>query len=217
MLKKYELIIFDVDGTLLDTSEGVLAAVEYTIEKMKLKKLNKEDMLKFIGPPIQDSFQNIYNLKGDILQEIADIFRNRYSYVELLKAKPYNKIYETLDELKSLGIEMAIATYKRDDYALKIIKNFGFDKYTNIMYGSDHYNVLKKSDLIKKCILDSKCTDCSKIVMVGDTSQDAIGAQKNGIDFIGVTYGFGYNKASIKENNLNIKFIKTPDELLRYC
>ena len=73
---KYEIAVFDVDGTLLDTTEGVLASVKYTIDKMGFEPLSEDVLKTFIGPPIQDSFAKAYNLSGDILQDIATCFRH---------------------------------------------------------------------------------------------------------------------------------------------
>ena len=178
MIKKYDLVIFDVDGTLLDTSEGILAAQRYTIEKMGYEMPDEKTMETFIGPPVQDSYARIYGLEGPILQEIATIFRNYYSTKSLLGARAYDGIYELFEKLRHEGIRTAIATYKREDYALTLLKAFGFDRYTDIMYGGDNENKLKKKDIIEKCIKTAGVTDLSRVVMVGDTDHDAIGAEK---------------------------------------
>ena len=194
---KYEIAVFDVDGTLLDTTEGVLASVKYTIDKMGFEPLSEDVLKTFIGPPIQDSFAKAYNLSGDILQDIATCFRNRYKDYELLKAVPYDGIYEVFDKLMERNVKLAVATYKRQDYAEAILKHFGFDKYTNILYGADHNNKLKKVDIIEKCMVDLGVTDYSNAVMIGDSSHDAIGAEKIGMDFIGVTYGFDFRAPEV--------------------
>lgn len=85
-----------------------------------------------------------------------------------------------LNALSNKGIKLAVATYKRQDYAEAILKHFGFDKYTDILYGADHENKLKKMDIIKKCMDDLGVHDYSRAVMVGDSRHDAIGAQKIG-------------------------------------
>ena len=110
---KYEIAVFDVDGTLLDTTEGVLASVKYTIDKMGFEPLSDDVLKTFIGPPIQDSFAKAYNLSGDILQDISTCFRNRYKDYELLKAVPYDGIYEVFDKLMERNVKLAVATYKR--------------------------------------------------------------------------------------------------------
>lgn len=215
-MKKYEVAVFDVDGTLLDTTEGILASVRYTIHKMGFVPLSEEQMLTFIGPPIQDSFSQVYHLEGEILQTIATCFRNRYKDFELFKAVPYDGIYELLDALSDKGIKLAVATYKRQDYAEAILKHFGFDKYTDILYGADHENKLKKMDIIKKCMDDLRIYDYSKAVMIGDSRHDAIGAQKIGIDFIGVTYGFDFKLPSEVFAYDAVGAANSPKDILQY-
>ena len=215
-MKKYEIAIFDVDGTILDTSEGIISAVKRTIRKKGLFNISNKELLTFIGPPIQDSFARIYNLKGDILQELTTIFRDFYKGEDLFKAIPYDGIYEVMDEMIKRDIKIAIATYKRQDYALTILKYFGFNKYSNILNGADHENKLKKSDIIKKCLDDLNVIDYNNAVMIGDSFHDANGAKLLGIDFIGVTYGFDFK---IKEDVYKypcIGSVNTPQELLIY-
>lgn len=209
---RYELVIFDVDGTMLDTTDGVLSSVKYTIDKFGLGKLSDKELSAFIGPPIQDSFAKSYSLSGDILQDLATVFRDRYKDYDLLKAEPYEGIYDLFAELTDRGVKTAVATYKREDYALTLLKHYGFDKYTEIMHGGDHYNKLKKSDIIELCISESGVTDKSRILMVGDTINDAVGAEKIGVDFLAVTYGFGFKT----ENELNsVKKIGAVDSAVK--
>lgn len=216
MPHKYDLVIFDVDGTMLDTTEGVISSVKYTIDKFGLDKLSEEKLSAFIGPPIQDSFALNYGLDGEILQELATVFRDRYKDFDLLKAKPYDKIYDVFNELKRNGIKTAVATYKREDYALTLLKHFGFDQYTKVMHGGDHYNKLKKCDIIEKCITESGIKDRNGILMVGDTPNDAIGAEKIGIDFIAVTFGFGFKTEAELNGVKKIGAVGTPIDLLEF-
>ena len=190
---KYKMVIFDVDGTLLDTTEGVLDAVKYTIEKEGLPGLPEEVLKTFIGPPIQDSFRKAYQIEDKgYLQELAGIFRGRYKDFGLLKAYPYEGIYEVFDRLLAAGVKPAIATYKREDYARTIVRHFGFEKYTDIIFGADHENKLKKKDIICKCLEAYGGLPAKEAIMVGDTEHDAIAARQIGMDFLGVTYGFGF-------------------------
>lgn len=213
---KYRIAVFDLDGTILDTAEGLLAAVKYTIEEMGLTMLSDEQLHTFIGPPIQDSFAKAYHLKGDILQTIATCFRNRYKDYDLLKAVPYEGIYDVFENLHQKEIEVAVATYKRQDYAELILRHFGFDKYTRTMYGADHENKLKKVDIIEKCLKECKIYNGSNAVMIGDSSYDAIGAQKVGIDFIGVTYGFGFQSVDSVLQAGAVGSADTPRDLIYF-
>lgn len=215
-MNKYDLAIFDVDGTLLDTSEGVISAIKHTILEMKLEMLSDDLLADFIGPPIQDSFAKAYGLEGSILQDIAFAFRNYYKEIDLFKATPYEGIYALLHELLKRKILIGIATYKREDYAISLLKHFGFDKFTDNMHGSDHENKQKKKDIIELCIAQSGITDKSRVVMIGDTRHDAVGAELSEIDFIGVTFGFGFKS---EKEMLNIKHIgcsKKAIEILNY-
>lgn len=193
-MSEWRAVVFDVDGTLLDTSEGVLSSVRYTIGAHGLAALPEEELRRFIGPPIQDSFARAYGLTGDILQELATTFRDRYKGDDLFRAVPYDGIFEVFDALKSRGIPIAVATYKREDYAKRIMHHFGFDRYTDIIYGADHENRLKKADIIRKCVESAGVTEFRNAVMVGDSENDAVGAQKMGLAFVGVTYGFGFRR-----------------------
>lgn len=215
-MSRYEIAVFDLDGTLLDTTEGVLSAVRYTIKKNNLKELALEELVQFIGPPIQDSFARTYGLEGAVLQELATDFRDRYKEVDLLKAEPYDGIYELMDKLREKGVKVAVATYKREDYAITILKHFGFDRYSDIMYGADHENKLKKVDIIEKCMNDLACSDYSKAVMIGDSSHDAIGAQKIGMDFLGVTYGFDFKTGQDVMQYPNVGYASKAMDLLKY-
>lgn len=212
-MQHFDVVVFDVDGTLLDTSEGVLASVKYTIGKHNLPEIDEETLRTFIGPPIQDSFARVYGLSGDILQELATTFRNQYKDVDLLKAVPYEGIFDVFEALLTNGIKPAIATYKRQDYATKIMQHFGFDKYTDIIYGADHENELKKRDIIELALKDSGVNDFSKAVMIGDSDNDAIGAEGIGTEFIGVTYGFGFRSKEDVNKFKNVGIADTAKEL----
>jgi len=216
MKKQYEIAVFDVDGTLLDTTEGILSAVRYTIKVHELSEIPETELKKFIGPPIQDSFYRVYGISGDKLQQLATTFRNRYKNVDLFKAVPYAGIYDVCTALMNKGVKIAIATYKRQDYAEKIMRHFAFDSYSNIICGADHENRLKKVDIIRNSMDHMGVKNYSHALMIGDSSHDAIGAQQIGMDFLGVTYGFEFRT---KEDVLKWKAIgcaDSPKEILNY-
>lgn len=195
---KYQAVIFDVDGTLLDTTEGVLAAVSYTIEKHHLKELPLSTLKKFIGPPIQYSFAKFYGISKESALVLAETFRQQYKSQDLLKAEPYRGIFKLLQELKAQGTALGVATYKRQDYALKLLEYFGFPPYMTAIYGSDMEGALSKRDLLMKCQKDlftSLNTNYAYSVMIGDSDNDALAAKDIPMDFIGVTYGFGFETA----------------------
>lgn len=208
MKYKYDAVIFDLDGTLLDTSEGIIKAVEYTVEKYNLNKLSNTQLLSFIGPPIQESFMKSYNFDEQKCQELGETFRERYKTIDLLKAKPYDGIYELLNYLLENNIKIAVSTYKREDYAKTLLNAFEFNKYFKIINGADNYNKLKKKDIIKLSIDDCDVNDFSKVVYIGDTQSDLNASKELNIDFIGVNYGFGFK-------NIN-GYANKPNDILLY-
>lgn len=198
-MDKYEYAIFDLDGTILDTSEGIILAITQTMKEYKRQIPEQKILESFIGPPIQNSFQKLYGLSNAESMKMANVFRNHYMLDDfLLKAVPYDGIYDLMDMLVSAGVKIGIATYKREDYAKRLLCVKGFDHYTKHMYGSDFEGRLKKEDIIRNCLEKMNCNDYSKAVYIGDSKGDADAAIEVGIDFIAVTYGFGF-----KEKNEN--------------
>ena len=192
MARQFKAVAFDLDGTILDTSAGILASIKHTIQKFGLKPLEEDQLRRFIGPPIQNSFAKYYGLEGSALKEAAAVFRDRYKTEDLLKAVPYEGIYDVFEALCQNGIKLVIATYKREDYAVALLQHFEFHKYTNIMCGSDFEGSLQKKDILENALRSAGISDYGEAVMVGDTDNDAVGAESIGAAFIGVTYGFGF-------------------------
>jgi phosphoglycolate phosphatase len=213
---KYNLVIFDLDGTLLDTTEGILLAIKQTILDCNLQMLADDDLKTFIGPPIEYSFSKFYNLSGEALDMMSSRFRELYSQKYLYYASPYIGIFETLSILRNNGVKTAVATYKRETYAVPLLKYFHFDKYFDFMYGSDAHGILKKKDIIRKCILSAGILNDKKVLMVGDTIHDADGASSEGLDFLAVSYGFGFQSESELANSSNIGCAKTASEIVNY-
>lgn len=210
---RYKLVIFDLDGTLMDTSAGILMSVKDTIKEYNMPELDEEQIKSFIGPPIQWSFEAQYMISSTEAQRMADTFRELYSTKHLFSALPYPGIYELLKTLRDNGVRLAVATYKREDYAIRLLKHFHFDEFINIMYGGDNEGNLKKRDIIKKCIDAAGINKMNQIVMVGDTIHDANGADALGMSFIGVSYGFGFNDEDAKKMSA---ICTTAEDILKY-
>lgn len=189
----HKLALWDVDGTLLDTRAGLVAAYRYTLAELKLPEKTDAEICSYIGPTPQTVFQTRFGLDVAQAQIAANVFRERYKTHDLLKATVYDGVYDVMESLRARGVKQAIATNKRQDYATEICEHFGFDKYCFPIVGADNDNKLTKADLIKQCLQTLNVADLSSAVMIGDTDGDKNAAETVGVGFVGVNYGFGFS------------------------
>jgi phosphoglycolate phosphatase len=183
-------VIFDLDGTLLDTSPGITESVLYAAKKLNYPELSEELLLSLIGPPLKDSFMRCYACGETEAEALVAAYREHYREGALLNAKPYDGIKELLTALEGRGIFSAVATSKPQKFSDQILRHFGLDRFFRVIHGADLEGKLKKSELICLCAADVDAA-CGQCVMVGDTEHDARGAKEAGVPFIGVSYGFG--------------------------
>lgn len=212
---KYKLIIFDLDGTLFDSSLGAIKSIDYTIEKLNLTPLTDEVKRTFIGPPIYNSLQKTYNMTDEEAKNATEIFRDVYKNKFLFEAIVYDGIEELLQTLQK-DYKLAVASYKRDDYCKMLLEHFGLSKYFHFIMGADAENKLKKSDIVQACMDNFNITSPKEAVLIGDTEHDALGAEALNMDFIGVTYGFGFKNLDDINKYKNIGMAKNAIEILKY-
>ncbi len=212
---KYKHVLFDLDGTLVDSTEGVLESAKYTIDQLGYEKLDEDTLKSFIGPPIGDSFQKTYNIDDRKKEEMVRIFRDRYKDHDLFKAELYDGIAELLQFLKEHNVKMSVATYKRYDYARMLTKEFGIDDYCSVIEGSDFEGELTKIDIMQKCI-DMQEIDKSECIMIGDTGFDGKASKILGVDFIAVTFGFGFKQPKDFCNVDNVSVLDSPYEIINF-
>jgi len=207
-------VLFDLDGTLLNTTEGVLESAIYAARKLGFEELPYETMLSFVGPPIQNSFMKWYGCDLDKAQEAANVFRSYYKEHALFKAKLYPGIIELLAELRHRGMKIGVATYKREDYAISILEHFGIAPYCQSMHGADNFNKLTKADIVNICIQELS-TEKGAVVLIGDTEHDAKGAEVAGVPFIAVTFGFGFKNADDVNVFPNVGYAENARDIIK--
>ncbi len=191
-MKNYETILFDLDGTLTDPKEGIINSIEYALRKMGLQEIPELELLKFIGPPIQRSFSEVCGMNEDEVVRAVNFYREYFTKNGMIENKVYSGIPQLLHELKEDGKKLFVATSKPTLFANEILKFFQLDHYFIDIVGSN----LDGSRIDKKEIIEWICQKYlqfsdGEIAMVGDRSHDVIGANLNGIESIGVTYGYG--------------------------
>lgn len=196
MKNRKKLIIFDLDGTLLDTSEGILHCYRKTAGMLNLKKNPVENDSVVIGGPLSDGFRTLYDIPDEeTLAKAIDTYRKLYANEGITKFSAYNGIDTALSELKSDGYQLGVATLKLEEYAKSMLKNAGLAKYFDIIHGWDGTEKCTKSYTVTKVLFEQKCL-AKDAVLVGDSVYDKKGAEIAGVDFLGVIYGFALNKAT---------------------
>lgn len=195
-MKRYCGFIFDLDGTLADTSAGIMRSVVHTLNTLQIPLPSQKILRTFIGPPIYESFQIHCGMSPVSALKATDIFREHYGNEHLFDAEVYSEIPDLLDFLHNHKLQAMVATNKRTDHATALLQYLELAKYFKIICGSDAACRLKKADVIRNAY-HASATAPERCVMIGDTKSDADGALANNIDFIGVTYGFGFSPSGV--------------------
>ncbi len=190
-MNKYRVIIFDLDGTLLDTAPGIISAVRYTADTMGLPQLPDSTLAAFCGPPSLKSYRTHYGLDEEAARACVTHHRwyqNEYGFKE---AVAYIQLVDLLKHLKVTGHQLAVATLKREDIAIRTLEAAGIAHYFDAICGIDQAESKTKADIITDALttLDRTPWDA---VLIGDSEYDAQGAWSAGIPFIAVTYGYGF-------------------------
>ena len=145
---KFKLAIFDLDGTLMDTSSGIFATANKAVELVGRKPEHDITQLKkFIGPPIVQCFINTYNLEEDLIADAIEHYRKEYNVRGQFGAKEYPLIKQTLQKLSERGYLLAVGTLKNEELALSMMDHFGFSPYFSSIRGGDLTSKLSKADI----------------------------------------------------------------------
>lgn len=192
-MSNFDAVLFDFDGTVADTGEGVFLCVRYAIDAHGLEQPSDKDIRKFIGPPMIVSYHTLYpQLSDDEIQSLMQSYREKYAEVGLYKYKLYDGITELLKKLNGNGIKTAVASSKPQEALKNIIKVSGIDKYFDCIVGADrNYTDSDKATIVEEAIKRTGVTDKSRVLMVGDRKYDIVGAHKAGIACAAVLFGYG--------------------------
>lgn len=189
-MKKY--ILFDLDGTLTESAPGIINSVRYALNKLGITDYDDGILKKFIGPPLSVSFGEFFGFYGEKCSEAIDIYREYFSVKGLFENNVYTGVYEALSELKDSGFRLAVATSKPEVFTRRIIDKFELTKFFDVICGIPLDDErMNKAQVIERAISELGVSDKSEAVMVGDRFYDIEGAHENGIECIGVTYGYG--------------------------
>ncbi len=191
-LSKYDVILFDLDGTLTDPGLGITNSVMHALKKYGIEVEDRASLYKFIGPPLIDSFEKYFGFSHEEAVKSVDYYREYYKDKGIYENTVYDGIESLLASLCEKGKKIILATSKPEPFAKEILRYFGLEKYFLFAAGSTMSETrTNKAEVIEYALSECGITDKPTVVMVGDREHDIIGANKNGIDSIGVLFGYG--------------------------
>lgn len=209
-MMKYKNILFDLDGTLIDSYEGIARGIDKVVEEFGVE-LSKDVYKYFIGPPLTESFSKY--LPDLDIKEVLKVFRSYYLTVGVYEYCLYDGIKEMLSALKSQGYKLYVATSKREDTAIAILEHSDILGYFERVFGAGFETRKEKFEVLEYAFADSDIVK-SESVLIGDTMYDVDGARIVGIDSIAIAYGFGDNEV-LKASNA-VAFLDSPQDIVKY-
>ena len=203
-------ILFDLDGTLTDSGEGIINCAQLALQHFGLPIPSREEMRVFVGPPLHETFMK-FGVPADKTDEAIRIYRSRYIPIGKFENTPYPGIRDMLSELKKAGHKLYVATSKPEAMSVEILEHFGLIEYFDRICGA----TMDKSRSSKAAVIAyllEQSGEAGNMVMVGDTAFDVIGAKAHGIPTIGVSWGYG--EVADMEQAGAIAIVHTAEELL---
>ena len=182
-------ILFDLDGTLTDSGEGIINCAQLALRHFGINADDREALRCFVGPPLRESFPQ-FGVPAERVEEAVTVFRSRYLTVGKFENFPYPGIRALLEDLKAAGMELYVATSKPESTAVEILTKFELADYFTRVCGANMESGRDTKDAVIAYLLENLPQDAVP-VMVGDTVFDVEGAKVHGIPTIGVTWGYG--------------------------
>lgn len=191
-MKQYQYIFFDLDGTLTDPKVGITKSVAYALKYFGIHVDELDSLCKFIGPPLKDSFMKYYDMDDQTAEMAVEKYREYFRPHGVYENIVYDGVEHMLKCLKNCGKKLVLATSKPTVFAEVILEHFSLKQYFDFVIGSELDGTrVKKGDVISYALEIASVRDKSQVVMIGDREHDIIGAKENGLDCIGVLYGYG--------------------------
>jgi phosphoglycolate phosphatase len=189
----YKAILFDLDGTLTESGDGITRSVQYALEKIGKPEPDVEALQVFVGPPLLEQFMRYADVDEETGKKAVEYYRERYSVTGIYENRLYPGVEKMLSELKQKGYRLAIASSKPEYYILQILDYFRIYEYFDVIVGSEmNGGRTRKSEVIEEALRLLKLENHrDQVVMVGDKEHDVLGAREAGVSCIAVTYGYG--------------------------
>lgn len=212
-MKKY--FLFDLDGTLTDTGEGIMKSAQYALDDFGIKNEPEENLRRFVGPPLDASFREFYGLSQEQALKAVEKYRERYREKGVFESPLYPGIKELLEEL-SQKAQICLATSKPLVFARQILELRGVERYFTHMVGANLDGTMTdKAQVIGEVLRRLENPPKEQAVMAGDRLHDILGAKAQNVESIGVRYGYA-GKNELEEAGADY-IVSTVEELGALC
>lgn len=205
-------LLIDLDGTLTDSKRGIVACIQHALRALGREVPDESTLIKYVGPPLKTGFRELLCTDDDAYAERAiEAYRERFVDVGMFENDVYPNIPEALQSLRARGARLFLATSKVRVYAERILDHFGLAGHFDGIYGGEFDGRLTdKAELIAH-ILSRTSSDPLRTTMIGDRYHDALGAKANGVDIVGVLWGYG-TRAELAGAGVE-RFLEQPADL----
>ena len=217
MFLTIKAILFDLDGTLTDSGEGIMKSVQYALEKIGYPEPELEKLRCFVGPPLSEMFQRYAGIGPQEAEEAVRYYRERYAPIGIMENRVYEGMEDVLKSLKRKGYVLGVASSKPDHFVRIVLDNFHLSDYFDIVVGANLDGSLsKKSEVVGAALDQLKEAKIQKnqVILVGDTRYDVLGAREAGIDCLAVAYGYGAREDLLSVSPLAVA--DTPYQILDF-
>lgn len=189
----YKVILFDLDGTLTESGEGITKSVQYALEKIGKPEPDLEKLRVFVGPPLLEQFMKYAGVDEETARQAIVFYRERYSVTGIFENSPYAGIEKVLADLRRQGYLVAVASSKPECYVNQILEHFHLSSYFHEIVGSEMNGTrTKKTEVIEEALKRLGYQDRrEEVLMVGDKEQDVLGARISSLQCLAVSYGYG--------------------------
>ncbi|WP_411701205.1 HAD hydrolase-like protein [Conyzicola sp.] len=212
MTTPYSCILFDLDGTIVDSAPGITATLAYMFEQLGKPIPSPSELLRYVGPPLLDSFRDLAGFTPEESARALAIYREKYLNVGAYDATQYPGVGVVLKAVHESPLLMSLATSKPETPATLILEHFNLARYFDVITGASDDEVRSaKKDVVAEALirLAAMGADISRPVLIGDREHDVHGAAANGVPTIFVEWGYG----SVAEQAGSVAVVKTPEEL----
>ncbi len=188
-------ILFDLDGTLTDPGLGITKSVQYALRTYGIEEPDLTRLYPFIGPPLKDSFMKYYGFPESRAKEAIGRYREYFTARGMFENQVNDGIEEMLAALQKAGKSLLVATSKPEEFAVQILKHFDLYRYFDFVGGASMDEIrVAKGEVIRYTLEKAGIACRSEALMVGDREHDVLGARENGLDCVGVLFGYGSRK-----------------------